>query len=222
MRAYSTSVTALPPLPRAVEAEANGRRRRSRDSASDEGRVRWGNRVVLVAPAVRVTWRGPLEAITTGRAGPDAQFILGLEMACGTSKQGMVMAPGELWPNLVPKERAMAWKEEEELGERNGSARIDIRSTTPADSSHARLHELGYKQELKLLSNFSFSFSSIFVLIGITIRTYGWFVAGIFTMSAGLSMAEICSSYPTSDGLYYWSARFSGKQWAPFTLWMIG
>lgn len=40
-------------------------------------------------------------------------------------------------------------EEEEELGERNGSARIDIRSATPADSGHARLHQLGYKQELK-------------------------------------------------------------------------
>ncbi|CAL9088514.1 unnamed protein product [Musa acuminata var. zebrina] len=52
--------------------------------------------------------------------------------------------------------------------------------------------------------------------------TYGWFVAGIFTMSVGLSMAEICSSYPTSGGLYYWSARLSGKQWAPFASWMTG
>nr|XP_009387852.1 PREDICTED: amino-acid permease BAT1 homolog [Musa acuminata subsp. malaccensis] len=135
---------------------------------------------------------------------------------------------------------AMAWKEEEEeLGERNGSARIDIRSATPADSGHARLHQLGYKQELKrdlsVLSNFAFSFSIISVLTGITTlyntglrfggtvtMTYGWFVAGIFTMSVGLSMAEICSSYPTSGGLYYWSARLSGKQWAPFASWMTG
>ncbi|URD88418.1 Amino acid permease [Musa troglodytarum] len=132
----------------------------------------------------------------------------------------------------------MAGKEEE-LGERNGSARIDIGSTTPADSGHARLHQLGYKQELKrdlsVLSNFAFSFSIISVLTGITTlyntglrfggtvtMTYGWFVAGIFTMSVGLSMAEICSSYPTSGGLYYWSARLSGKQWAPFASWMTG
>ncbi|KAG0485638.1 hypothetical protein HPP92_009717 [Vanilla planifolia] len=107
------------------------------------------------------------------------------------------------------------------------------------DSGHARLHELGYKQELKrdlsVLSNFAFSFSIISVLTGITTlyntgltyggplaMTYGWFVAGFFTMMVGLSMAEICSSYPTSGGLYYWSARLSGEDWAPFASWMTG
>ncbi|KAJ0985723.1 hypothetical protein J5N97_004079 [Dioscorea zingiberensis] len=107
------------------------------------------------------------------------------------------------------------------------------------DSGHARLHELGYKQELKrdlsVLSNFAFSFSIISVLTGVTtlyntglkyggpvVMTYGWFVAGFFTMLVGLSMAEICSSFPTSGGLYYWSARLSGKDWAPFASWMTG
>ncbi|KAK8938261.1 hypothetical protein KSP40_PGU003529 [Platanthera guangdongensis] len=107
------------------------------------------------------------------------------------------------------------------------------------DSGHARLHELGYKQELKrdlsVLSNFAFSFSIISVLTGITtlyntgIRyggpismTYGWLVAGFFTTMVGLSMAEICSCYPTSGGLYYWSARLSGREWAPFASWLTG
>ncbi|KAK1301762.1 hypothetical protein QJS10_CPB12g00282 [Acorus calamus] len=107
------------------------------------------------------------------------------------------------------------------------------------DSGQSRLNELGYKQELKrdlsVLSNFAFSFSIISVLTGITTlyntgltfggpvaMTFGWFVAGFFTMSVGLSMAEICSSYPTSGGLYYWSARLSGVNWAPFASWMTG
>nr|CAB3477564.1 unnamed protein product [Digitaria exilis] len=107
------------------------------------------------------------------------------------------------------------------------------------DTGLARLRELGYKQELKrdlsVLSNFAFSFSIISVLTGITTLyntglsfggpatiTYGWFVAGAFTMTVGLSMAEICSSFPTSGGLYYWSARLSGKRWAPFASWITG
>ncbi|KAK1269232.1 hypothetical protein QJS04_geneDACA017594 [Acorus gramineus] len=107
------------------------------------------------------------------------------------------------------------------------------------DSGQSRLNELGYKQELNrdlsVLSNFAFSFSIISVLTGITTlyntgltfggpvaMTFGWFVAGLFTMSVGLSMAEICSSYPTSGGLYYWSARLSGVDWAPFASWMTG
>ncbi|KAK4779475.1 hypothetical protein SAY87_015581 [Trapa incisa] len=119
----------------------------------------------------------------------------------------------------------MGWDRE------NGSA--------PVDSGHARLHELGYKQELKrdlsLLSNFAFSFSIISVLTGITTlfntgltyggtvsMIYGWFIAGVFTMFVGLSMAEICSSYPTSGGLYYWSAKLAGPSWAPFASWLTG
>ncbi|XP_044488024.1 amino-acid permease BAT1-like [Mangifera indica] len=107
------------------------------------------------------------------------------------------------------------------------------------DSGHARLNELGYKQELKrdlsMLSNFAFSFSIISVLTGITTLyntglnfggtislVYGWLIAGGFTMVVGLSMAEICSSYPTSGGLYYWSAKLAGPKWAPFASWMTG
>ncbi|XP_073108696.1 amino-acid permease BAT1 homolog isoform X3 [Elaeis guineensis] len=86
-----------------------------------------------------------------------------------------------------------------------------------------------------VLSNFAFSFSIISVLTGITTlyntglkyggpvtMTFGWFIAGFFTMIVGLSMAEICSSYPTSGGLYYWSAKLSGKNWAPFASWLTG
>jgi amino acid transporter len=46
--------------------------------------------------------------------------------------------------------------------------------------------------------------------------TLGWFVAGAFTM------AEICSAFPTSSDLYYWSARLSGDRWASFTAWITG
>jgi hypothetical protein len=35
-------------------------------------------------------------------------------------------------------------------------------------------------------------------------------------------MAEICSAYPTSGGLYYWSAKLAGKKWAPLASWVTG
>ncbi|GAV83531.1 AA_permease_2 domain-containing protein, partial [Cephalotus follicularis] len=107
------------------------------------------------------------------------------------------------------------------------------------DSGHVRLKELGYKQELKrdlsMFSNFAFSFSIISVLTGITTLyntglnyggpfslVYGWLIAGGFTLTVGFSMAEICSSYPTSGGLYYWSAKLAGPEWAPFASWLTG
>jgi len=92
-----------------------------------------------------------------------------------------------------------------------------------------------YLYHCSVVSNFAFSFSIISVLTGITTlyntglnfggpatMTFGWFVAGAFTMAVGTSMAEICSSFPTSGGLYYWSARLSGKRWAPFASWITG
>lgn len=127
-------------------------------------------------------------------------------------------------------------------GEKNESvlpSHVQEEIHNSVDSGHARLHELGYKQELNrdlsVLSNFAFSFSIISVLTGVTTLyntgltfggpvslVYGWLIAGCFTMAVGLSMAEICSSYPTSGGLYYWSAKLAGPGWAPFASWITG
>ncbi|KAJ1380768.1 Amino acid/polyamine transporter I [Sesbania bispinosa] len=128
------------------------------------------------------------------------------------------------------------------MGTENATVTVHVVTNghpNPLDSGHARLRELGYKQELKrdlsVLSNFAFSFSIISVLTGVTTLyntglnyggtvsfVYGWFVASAFTMIVALSMAEICSSYPTSGGLYYWSAKLAGPTWAPFASWITG
>ncbi|KAL6613817.1 hypothetical protein ACP70R_036087 [Stipagrostis hirtigluma subsp. patula] len=108
-----------------------------------------------------------------------------------------------------------------------------------ADRDRARLQQLGYKQELKrglsVVSNFAFSFAIISVLTGVTTTyntglryggpvsmTVGWLVVAAFNGCVALSMAEICSAYPTSGGLYYWSAKLAGKDWAPLASWITG
>jgi amino acid permease (GABA permease) len=108
-----------------------------------------------------------------------------------------------------------------------------------AEADRSRLQEMGYKQELKrglsLASNAAFSFSIISVLMGVTATyntglryggpvsmTLGWFVVSFFNGCVALSMAEICSAYPTSGGLYYWSAKLAGKKWAPLASWVTG
>ncbi|CAD6228250.1 unnamed protein product [Miscanthus lutarioriparius] len=108
-----------------------------------------------------------------------------------------------------------------------------------ADRDQTRLQQLGYKQELKrglsVLSNFAFSFSMISVLAGVTTTyntglryggpasmTLGWLVVALFNGCVALSMAEICSAYPTTGGLYYWSAKLAGKDWAPLASWVTG
>ncbi len=102
-----------------------------------------------------------------------------------------------------------------------------------------RLHELGYAQELRRrmsgFSNFAVSFTIISILSGcLTLYGYGmgtggpavivwgWPFVGIMTLFVGLAMAEVCSSFPTAGGLYYWSAklaRTNGAAWSWFTGW---
>src|SRR5450756_107745 len=102
-----------------------------------------------------------------------------------------------------------------------------------------RLHELGYAQELRRhmsgFSNFAVSFTIISILSGCltlygygmaaggpVLITWGWPVVGVMTLFVGLAMAEVCSSFPTAGGLYYWSAKLArknGPAWSWFTGW---
>ncbi|EMS55586.1 Uncharacterized amino-acid permease C15C4.04c [Triticum urartu] len=50
----------------------------------------------------------------------------------------------------------------------------------------------------------------------------GWLVVAFFNGCVALSMAEICSAYPTSGGLYYWSAKLAGNKWASLASWVTG
>ena len=52
--------------------------------------------------------------------------------------------------------------------------------------------------------------------------TLGWLVVALFNGCVALSMAEICSAYPTTGGLYYWSAKLAGKNWASLASWVTG
>src|ERR1700734_1907973 len=102
-----------------------------------------------------------------------------------------------------------------------------------------RLHQLGYAQELRRrmsgFSNFAVSFTIISILSGcLTLYGYGmntggpaiivggWPIVGVMTLMVGLAMAEVCSSFPTAGGLYYWSAKLArthGAAWSWFTGW---
>ena len=115
------------------------------------------------------------------------------------------------------------------------AARRDV----AADEDTARLHQLGYAQELSRsmsgFSNFAVSFTIISILSGCltlygfgmntggpAMIVWGWPFVGLMTLLVGLAMAEVCSSYPTAGGLYYWSAKLAprnGAAWAWFTGW---
>ncbi|MFD9961180.1 amino acid permease [Amycolatopsis sp. NPDC058986] len=119
----------------------------------------------------------------------------------------------------------------------------DQANTKPADDAadddSARLHQLGYAQELKrtmsAFANFAVSFTIISILsgcltlYGFGMKTggpaamiWGWPLVGLFVILVGLGMAEVCSSYPTAGGLYYWAAKLAprnGPAWSWFTGW---
>ncbi|KAJ3281478.1 hypothetical protein HDU79_010733 [Rhizoclosmatium sp. JEL0117] len=101
------------------------------------------------------------------------------------------------------------------------------------------LAQLGYKQELRReltsFTNYGVALSTICICSGLTslfgyglitggpaVMTLSWFVVAFFTMFVGLSMAEICSAFPTSGGLYYWAARLSKPEHKAFASWMTG
>src|SRR6202167_5482726 len=109
----------------------------------------------------------------------------------------------------------------------------------PLSEDEQALHRMGYAQELRRrmsgFSNFAVSFTIISILSGcLTLYGYGmatggpavivwgWPVVGIMTLFVGLAMAEVCSSFPTAGGLYYWSAKLArrnGPAWSWFTGW---
>jgi Amino acid transporters len=51
---------------------------------------------------------------------------------------------------------------------------------------------------------------------------WGWPFVGIMTLFVGLAMAEVCSSFPTAGGLYYWAAKLAPQKSAPVWSWFTG
>lgn len=114
-----------------------------------------------------------------------------------------------------------------------------MNSTEGLDDDARLLAEMGYKQELRrgmsAFSNFAVSFSIISILAG-CITSYGialssggpstivlgWAIVGVFVLCVALSMAEVCSRYPTAGGLYFWAGRLAKKNkkvWAWYVGW---
>ncbi|USP77050.1 putative amino-acid permease [Curvularia clavata] len=113
----------------------------------------------------------------------------------------------------------------------------------PFDASHALnadeevLAALGYKSEFKrefsLFTTFCVSFAVLGLLpsfastlyygmgyAGTAGMTWGWIVAMIGIQCVAMGMAELCSSMPTSGGLYYASAVLAPSGWGPFAAWI--
>ena len=107
---------------------------------------------------------------------------------------------------------------------------------TNSEQDRADLSRFGYAQELFRnmggFSNFAISFNIISILTGaVTLYGYGlemggplemtlgWPLATIFSLTIAMSMAELCSAYPTSGAMYHWAADLGGPAWGWFVAW---
>jgi amino acid transporter len=51
---------------------------------------------------------------------------------------------------------------------------------------------------------------------------YTWPIISLFSLISGACMSEIVSAYPSSGGLYFWSAMLGGPKYGPFASYFTG
>lgn len=107
----------------------------------------------------------------------------------------------------------------------------------PYNADEEALAALGYKSEFKrefsLYATCAVSFAILGLLpsfastlffsmgyAGTAGMAWGWPIAMIGIQCVALSMAELCSSMPTSGGMYYAAAVLAPPAWAPFASWV--
>lgn len=107
------------------------------------------------------------------------------------------------------------------------------------DEDDRLLAKMGYKQELyrgfNAFMNFSFCFTAVAVISGCSIlfpyglvtggpvvMIWGWVIGSTFSTIIGLSMGEICSSYPSAGSVYHWAGMLATAEWAPFASYICG
>lgn len=73
---------------------------------------------------------------------------------------------------------------------------------------------------------------------GTSVSIWGYLVVALLTLTIGSSLAEsrgnrirkyikltsikVCSAFPTTGGLYFWTAQLSDSEWVPFMCWIVG
>ncbi|KAF9228213.1 amino acid transporter [Gyrodon lividus] len=57
---------------------------------------------------------------------------------------------------------------------------------------------------------------------GPVVMFWGWIIVSILTQTLALSLAEICSKYPTSAGAYYWCFRLTPPRYKLLFSWING
>eukprot|EP00123_Amoebidium_parasiticum_P014678 comp22596_c0_seq1/m.34630 comp22596_c0_seq1/g.34630 ORF comp22596_c0_seq1/g.34630 comp22596_c0_seq1/m.34630 type:complete len:541 (-) comp22596_c0_seq1:232-1854(-) len=120
----------------------------------------------------------------------------------------------------------------------SNTALVDLEEKS-LDSDDAVLATMGYKQELtrgfNAFMSFGFCFTSVNVVSsmsislemgllngGPAIMVYEWFLAGTMTILAGLSLAEICSKYPSAGSVYHYAGVLAGPKYCALASYVDG
>ncbi|CAF3583297.1 unnamed protein product [Rotaria sp. Silwood1] len=107
------------------------------------------------------------------------------------------------------------------------------------ESDIRREHEMGYEQELyrgfSPFMSFAFCFTAVNVFTSISISftyalntggsamaVWSWLIGSTFTILVGMSLAEICSVYPSAGSVYYWAGQLVSSQHAPLASFICG
>ncbi|KAG1744623.1 amino acid transporter [Suillus paluster] len=99
------------------------------------------------------------------------------------------------------------------------------------------LEKLGYKQEMTRKLNVSQQVTLAIMAVpyglaapiatslvagGPVVIIWGWILVSVLTQTLALSLAEICSKYPTSAGAYYWCYRLASPRTRLLASWING
>ncbi|KAG0653403.1 GABA-specific high-affinity permease, partial [Monosporozyma unispora] len=119
-----------------------------------------------------------------------------------------------------------------------GAGTVNYINAGTATTDNQLLAEIGYKPELRrqfsTLQVFGIAFSIMGLLPSIAsvmgggltggpaTLVWGWFIAGGFILTVGISMAENASAIPTAGGLYYWTHYYSPKGYKEVISFVIG
>ncbi|CAF0892591.1 unnamed protein product [Adineta steineri] len=115
----------------------------------------------------------------------------------------------------------------------------EINNIEKEDTDVRLLREMGYTQELyrgfSPLMSFAFCFTAVNVLasisIGLTyslttggsgVTFWSWIIGSVFTILVGLSLAEICSVYPSAGSVYHWAGQLTSAKHAPLASFICG
>jgi amino acid transporter len=73
-----------------------------------------------------------------------------------------------------------------------------------------------------VISSTSLEFEYGFSTGGPAVIVWGWIICSFFSVIVGLSMAEICSSYPSAGSVYHWAGMLAPPGWGPLFSYYCG